>query len=241
MAASVPVQSATGKDYPLATQTITNAYHVPNNRYAAGYHTGVDYAAAIGTPVFSATSGVVEQVLNTGRTGYGKQVVVKDDDGTYTLYGHLAAIGVHQGDQLAAGTQIAQSGNTGSSTGAHLHFEVRSENKYGSDIDPVRWLTMPTSATTHAGTVHANGYHVQPADTIQAPGPDQGKPGDPLFSNPLSGVSDFLAIISDGQFWVRVLEIAFGLLLLMFGTYIFITGSANPIPAAAALKKVKLK
>jgi len=239
MAASVPVQSATGKDYPLATQTITNPYHVPNSRYAAGYHTGVDYAAAIGTPVFSATSGTVAQVLNTGRTGYGKQVIVKDDDGTYTLYGHLAAIGVHQGDQLGAGTQIAQSGNTGSSTGAHLHFEVRSENKYGSDIDPVRWLTMPTTATTPAGSVRADGFTVVPADTIEAPGPNAGTPSVP-FLDQFSGITDFLAIITDGQFWIRVLEIAFGILLLMFGTYIFLKGNANPL-AAAALIKGKLK
>jgi murein DD-endopeptidase MepM/ murein hydrolase activator NlpD len=233
------VQSATGKDYPLLTQTITQPYHVPNSRYAAGYHTGVDYAAAVGSPVFSATSGVVKQVLDTGRTGYGKQVVVKDDDGTYTLYGHLAAIGVHKGDQLGAGTQIAQSGNTGNSTGAHLHFEVRSENKYGSDIDPVRWLTMPTTATTHAGTVQAAGYHAQQTDTIQAPGPNQGNGSSGIFDFG-TGFSDFIAIITDGQFWIRVLEIAFGILLLMFGTYIFINGSANPI-AAAALLKGKLK
>jgi murein DD-endopeptidase MepM/ murein hydrolase activator NlpD len=232
------VQSAVGKDYPVTDyQNITQGYRVANNRYQAGYHTGIDFGVGVGTPVYAAQGGVVTKVANTGKVGYGRQVLIADEDGTYTLYGHLSAIGVHEGDQLQTGTQIAQSGNTGNSTGAHLHFEVRSGSNYGSDIDPLRWLSMPTSATTHAGTVQTAGYNVQPLGT------STGTTGTGSL-NPLniipgySGLNTFFQIVTDGQFWIRVLEIAFGILLTMFGVAIFTKGSFIP-GAGQTLKALK--
>jgi hypothetical protein len=237
MGATVPVQSATGRDYPVVDyQNITQGYHVANARYKIGYHTGVDLGVPVGTAVFAAEGGTVEQVANTGRVGYGQQILIKDFDGTYELYGHLSSTGsLKQGDQVATGTQIAQSGNTGNSTGPHLHFEVRSSSNYGSDIDPLRWLGMATNATTHAGTVTPTGFtnpntgkpQVQPAgwwDFILPPGigtPFLNPNGTPDgFSGLIPGgkaVSTFLQIITDGQFWIRVLEIALGSFLILFG------------------------
>lgn len=236
MPTSVPIQSATGRDYPIADyQNITQGYHIANNRYAAGYHTGIDFGVPTGTPVYAAEGGTVIQAQDTGKVGYGKQVLIKDWDGTYELYGHLSAVGVRQGDQLETGTQIAQSGNTGNSTGAHLHFEVRSSDKYGTDIDPLRWLGLSTSATTHAGTVKTAGYNPN--------GVTQAQPATILL-NPattLKGVGDFFSILTNGAFWVRVLEIAFGILLTMFGIAIFTKGSF--IPGAgqtlSAIKSIK--
>jgi murein DD-endopeptidase MepM/ murein hydrolase activator NlpD len=222
MGATVPVQSATGRDYPIVDyQNITQAYHVANARYKIGYHTGVDYGVPIGTPIFASEGGTVEQVANTGRVGYGRQILIRDFDGTYELYGHLSSTGnLKQGDQVATGTQIAQSGNTGNSTGPHLHFEVRSSSNYGTDIDPLRWLGMTTNATTHAGTVTPTGFNnpntatVKPALVIGNPvNPGQTFDTGSVFS----GFNTFLEIITDGQFWIRVLEIALGSFLILFG------------------------
>lgn len=244
MAASVPVESVSGKYYPLLSQNITQGYRVANNRYQTGYHTGIDYAAGIGAPVFAAQGGTVTEVKNTGGIGYGRQILIQDTDGIYELYGHLSNTGsLKPGNIVETGTQIAQSGNSGNSTGPHLHFEVRANKNYGSDIDPLGWLNMPTRATTAGGTVVPTGFNnpnIKPAD-IQAPGKNSGQ-SNPLFTNPFNGISGFINIISDGQFWIRVLEIALGILLAMFGLAIFTKGSFIPgagqtLAAVKSLKK----
>lgn len=100
-------------------------------------HGGIDIANSIGTPVLAASDGVV---ISAGPyAGYGNMVKVKHADGTVTLYGHLSAILVERGERVWAGDQIAKMGNTGNSTGPHLHFEVLLN---GTDrVDPVGWLS----------------------------------------------------------------------------------------------------
>jgi len=61
-------------------------------------------------------------------------------DGRYVLYAHLDRMAVAAGDRVEGGTRIGDSGNTGNSTGPHLHFEVRTGTDYGTDIDPVEYL-----------------------------------------------------------------------------------------------------
>jgi len=237
MSTTVPVQSATGKDFPLSEQNITQGYRVANKRYKTGYHTGVDYAATIGTPVFAAEGGTVEQVLNTGRVGYGKQILIHDSDGTYELYGHLSTAGsLKAGDVVETGTQIALSGNTGNSTGPHLHFEVRNGINYGTDIDPIGWLNMPAKATTPGGTVTPTGFNKPNAQgpTIQ-PTLSWWNPGNLIPG--YEGITTFFQIITDGQFWIRVFEIAGGILFIMFAIWTFVSGSINPIDAVSAIKK----
>jgi murein DD-endopeptidase MepM/ murein hydrolase activator NlpD len=100
-------------------------------------HAGIDIANAIGTPVLAASDGVV---ISAGPyAGYGNMVKLRHADGTVTLYGHLSAWQVDVGQRVWAGDQIAKMGNTGNSTGPHLHFEVHVN---GTDrVDPVGWLT----------------------------------------------------------------------------------------------------
>jgi murein DD-endopeptidase MepM/ murein hydrolase activator NlpD len=99
-------------------------------------HGGIDIANSIGTPILAASDGVVIDCGPTG--GYGNWVKLRHNDGTVTLYGHLSAWNVEIGQRVWAGDQIAKMGNTGNSTGPHLHFEVLLN---GSDrVDPVGWL-----------------------------------------------------------------------------------------------------
>ncbi|WP_181421009.1 M23 family metallopeptidase [Curtobacterium sp. MCSS17_011] len=98
-------------------------------------HQGVDFAAAIGTPVVAALPGRVVSAGVLG--GYGNQVLLRHADGTATRYGHLSAIDVRPGQILRVGERLGAVGNTGVSTGAHLHFEVIVA---GTPIDPAAWL-----------------------------------------------------------------------------------------------------
>lgn len=87
------------------------------------FHSGLDFAAATGTSVFSAADGVVSFVGD--RSGYGKVVEVTHGNGLITRYTHLSAYLSHVGQKVSTGTPIARVGSTGRSTGPHLHFEVR--------------------------------------------------------------------------------------------------------------------
>ncbi|RZU33433.1 peptidoglycan DD-metalloendopeptidase family protein [Blastococcus saxobsidens] len=102
-------------------------------------HGGVDIAAPLGTPIYSATDGVVRRAGPA--TGFGLAVYVEGDDGSVTVYGHINRYFVSEGERVAAGEQIAQVGNRGQSTGPHLHFEVHPNGAmYGGQVDPVPWL-----------------------------------------------------------------------------------------------------
>ncbi len=87
------------------------------------FHKGIDIACEIGTPVVAAASGTVEFV--GWKSGYGKTVIIDHGNGYKTLYGHLSSYSIERGSKVEQGKKIALSGNTGRSTGAHLHFEVR--------------------------------------------------------------------------------------------------------------------
>lgn len=101
---------------------------VPNN--------GIDISAPIGTPVRAVAKGRVDYVSEDFES-YGQMVILNHGDGYYTLYAHLSEIAVAVGQEIAAGTTIGKSGDTGSLKGAVLHFEVR---KGGASIDPESWL-----------------------------------------------------------------------------------------------------
>ncbi|WP_255953202.1 M23 family metallopeptidase [Streptomyces odontomachi] len=106
-------------------------------------HSGQDFAVPIGTPVQAAHSGVVVKAgPNGGGDGpaYGNAIVISNGHGTYSQYAHLSRIDVHVGETVKAGEHIALSGNTGNTTGPHLHFEIRSTPNYGSAVNPVHFL-----------------------------------------------------------------------------------------------------
>jgi murein DD-endopeptidase MepM/ murein hydrolase activator NlpD len=95
------------------------------------FHSGTDVKMAYGQDVRAATGGRVAFVGNQG--GYGLTVVVDHGDGVETRYAHLSSAPLHQGEQVESGQVIAQSGNSGRSTGPHLHFEVLNN---GHAMDP---------------------------------------------------------------------------------------------------------
>lgn len=104
-------------------------------------HTGIDFGISQGTPVGAAVSGTVAQVNDSGSKGYGRHVIVQGDNGKWFVYGHLSQPKVSKGQHVEAGNLIGLSGNTGNSTGPHLHFEARNNSRYGSDISPYPYLT----------------------------------------------------------------------------------------------------
>ncbi|WP_407703272.1 peptidoglycan DD-metalloendopeptidase family protein [Streptomyces solincola] len=97
-------------------------------------HTGIDFPVQYGTPVMAATDGTVRTQWNSA---YGNMAIVTAADGTETWYCHLSSTKIRSGS-VKAGDTIAYSGNSGNSTGPHLHFEVRPGG--GSAIDPLPWL-----------------------------------------------------------------------------------------------------
>ncbi|MFF4303820.1 M23 family metallopeptidase [Streptomyces sp. NPDC001601] len=98
-------------------------------------HTGIDFPVSYGTTVMAATDGVVSTKWNSA---YGNMMIVTAKDGTETWYCHLSSYRVAAGTTVKAGDPIAYSGNSGNSTGPHLHFEVRPAG--GAAIDPLPWL-----------------------------------------------------------------------------------------------------
>ncbi len=95
-------------------------------------HNGVDIGAPIGTPLLAAAAGTVLVAKGSGYSGgYGKMVIISHDNGTQTVYGHMNSVYVSTGQSVSQGEQIGESGNSGKSTGPHLHFEVRgAENPF---------------------------------------------------------------------------------------------------------------
>ncbi|MFE0042310.1 M23 family metallopeptidase [Streptomyces albireticuli] len=104
----------------------------------AGGHTGQDFAVPAGTPVRAVGAGTV---VAAGCGGpFGISLVVEHENGWYSQYAHLAVPLAEPGRRVRAGQWIGLSGNTGNSTGPHLHFEIRSTPEFGSAVDPVEWL-----------------------------------------------------------------------------------------------------
>lgn len=96
------------------------------------FHTGVDIAVELATPVYAAADGVVTYASLKG--GYGRCVVIRHKYGYTTLYGHLIAYYTTKGDYVKKGDAIGFVGSTGNSTGNHLHYEIR---KSGKPIKPI--------------------------------------------------------------------------------------------------------
>jgi murein DD-endopeptidase MepM/ murein hydrolase activator NlpD len=108
------------------------------------FHTGIDLAARLGTPVTAAGDGVVVAVAHT-QVGYGNYVIVAHGGGIMTLYGHLLETDVRVGDHVARGQRVGLEGTSGMSTGPHLHFELRVNNQV---TDPMPYLPALTGQTT---------------------------------------------------------------------------------------------
>lgn len=111
---------------PIPGLKVTTPYGRSGRFWAAGYHTGDDYGAPKGTPVYSTGSGVVKHVGWGGwGLAYGAHVIVEHSDGIRSMYAHLSRTVVRYGDKVSSGTYIGNVGSTGNSTGPHLHYEER--------------------------------------------------------------------------------------------------------------------
>jgi murein DD-endopeptidase MepM/ murein hydrolase activator NlpD len=131
--------------WPLASFRITQVFgptalvlEPPLGPYQH-FHTGIDIAATIGSPVMAAADGVVVAVGHTA-SGYGNYVVIAHGAGIETLYGHLLATRVSFGDGVSRGQVIGLEGSTGFSTGPHVHFELRLNNAV---MDPMPYMPIP--------------------------------------------------------------------------------------------------
>lgn len=102
---------------------------------ASTYHKGVDWATPVGTPVYASSGGTVAKA--GWGSGYGYVIYIDHPDGRQTRYGHLSKLLVSAGSTVNQGDKIALSGNTGVSTGAHLHFEILIN---GSQVNPLNYL-----------------------------------------------------------------------------------------------------
>jgi septal ring factor EnvC (AmiA/AmiB activator) len=137
-AAPVATQAAGGGVWPApASHRITSSYG--GRSYPMGgyydFHLGTDIGAGYGTPVVAYQSGTV--LIAGYHWSYGNYVVIDHGNGLSTLYAHQSALFVSPGQTVSAGQHIGNVGSTGSSTGAHLHFEVRIN---GSTTDPAPYL-----------------------------------------------------------------------------------------------------
>jgi murein DD-endopeptidase MepM/ murein hydrolase activator NlpD len=100
------------------------------------FHTGIDLVEPFGSPIYAADDGVVALVGNSS-TGYGRYVVIAHSGGLDTLYGHLSLALVKVGQSVSQGQPIGLEGSTGNSTGPHLHFELRINQR---PVDPRLYL-----------------------------------------------------------------------------------------------------
>ncbi len=164
---SAPVRSSAGvcgserMIAPVAGATFTSSYrsaHRPS-------HAGIDLAAPSGTPIRSVACGVVSFLAGTTQTGgYGNYICVKHSSRLTTCYAHLSRFSDERvGDRVRRGEVIGYVGNTGHSTGPHLHFEVRTANPYGrNDLDPMPYLAGRSIPGTRVGPSAIGGPDLTP-------------------------------------------------------------------------------
>jgi murein DD-endopeptidase MepM/ murein hydrolase activator NlpD len=136
--------------WPVPGSTITQLFGPSAYEFEPPYmsfphfHTGIDLAAPMGTPVYAAGDGVVV-AATASDVGYGNHVIIAHDGHSLSLYGHLQLMLVHPGDTVKQGQVIGLVGSTGNSTGPHTHFEIRIDNQ---PVDPGMFLpSLPPGAS----------------------------------------------------------------------------------------------
>ena len=127
-------------------------------------HTGVDWAAPTGTQIFAAGNGVIEK--EGWESGYGKFILIRHNNGYETAYGHMSAYakGTHEGEHVRQGQVIGFVGSTGLSTGSHLHFEIRINDRF---VDPMR-IKLPRGRELGGNILTAFEQERQRVDNILA-------------------------------------------------------------------------
>lgn len=120
--------------YPVKKVKITQKYGKTTFTRWYTFHNGVDFGMSVGTDILAAADGKVVALGNNGRYAYGRYIAIDHGNGLVTMYGHLSATKKSVGTKVKRGDVIAKSGNTGYSTGPHLHFTVFSTKSF--DVVP---------------------------------------------------------------------------------------------------------
>lgn len=145
---NVPVAVRAEQLLPVENGTVTSKAGLRLDPFGSGrlvYHRGIDIAVPVGTPVRAVRPGRVALAGHNG--AYGIAVVLEHADGSRTLYGHNSLARVQPGEAVETGTVIALSGNSGRSTGPHVHFE---------ELDGGRFATVAARTATVAEEPVAN-------------------------------------------------------------------------------------
>jgi murein DD-endopeptidase MepM/ murein hydrolase activator NlpD len=129
------------------------------------FHEGIDFAAPEGTPIHAVAAGIVTWAGSRG--GFGNMVQIDHGNGYATRYAHAYRVLVHVGETVQRGDVIGLVGNTGRSTGAHVHFEVLQN---GHEVNPARFVALRAGSTAFIGpdTVHAAGGKAPPSSASAA-------------------------------------------------------------------------
>ena len=171
---------------PLETLVPTSPYGLrisPLTGTAGEFHWGQDYAAACGTRVYAADTGVVRAV-GWHPWGGGNRVEIDHGNGLITTYNHLEAIAVKKGDSVQVGQIIARVGTTGSSTGCHLHFETILN---GAHTDPLGWAMIPIHQVDQLGPIDMVSYE-----------PDAGKASNASLGWAIPVQTDLTHVVAGG-------------------------------------------
>ena len=124
---------------------------IPGVTYNDKPHTGIDYGCPMHTQILASNEGTV-MAAGWDLTGYGFRVIIRHPDDMATLYAHLDSISVNIGEKVKQGQEIGISGNTGRTTGPHLHFEARTRwNDWTSYFDP---MALPLMTVDDSVVIH---------------------------------------------------------------------------------------
>lgn len=130
---------------PIKNGKISTPFKKQGSHWSKGFHTGVDFAVPVGTDILAVADGLITKA-NWGKS-YGIQIVQEvglHSKKQYCIYAHLSETLVEVGDKVKKGQVIGKSGNTGNSTGPHLHFELRNKIRWsdGTELDPKEILKI---------------------------------------------------------------------------------------------------
>lgn len=132
--------------------TITQGYGKTtfSHNYSTGVHNGIDFVATGDKSIIATADGKIKATGDMGKYGYGKWAAIDHGNGLVTLYGHMSSVKASRGDKVEKGDKIGTMGNTGFSTGTHLHFSVFAESTFevveSSKVDDVY---IPSGATVN--------------------------------------------------------------------------------------------
>lgn len=146
-------------NYPFTgSHPITQVFGNKSKRYASGVHNGVDWSMPVGTPLYAPFDGYISRVERWRMVGFGRTVYIRSDDGRFeVILGHMSEIlkGIQPLDVVKEGTLLGKSGNTGNSTGPHLHMTLYDGGKL---VDPIPYCS--------GSLFDVKQYVVQKGDTL---------------------------------------------------------------------------